>query len=183
MQGVLQDGTLAAIKVLSAESKQGVQEFLTEITTIADIEHENLVKLYGCCAEGNHRILVYGYLENNSISKTLLGRIIHSFAKPYNLVNHSIMFEHQAGIPVLFPGGENITIEFSWDTRRGICIGVAQGLAFLHEEIRPHIVHRDIKASNILLDSNLKPKISDFGLAKLFPCNMTHISTRVAGTV
>lgn len=78
MQGILRDGSLAAIKVLSAESKQGVREFLAEITTIADIEHENLVKLYGCCAEGNHRILVYGYLENNSISQTLLGRCIYS---------------------------------------------------------------------------------------------------------
>lgn len=54
---------------------------------------------------------------------------------------------------------------------------------FLHEEIQPHIVHRDIKASNILLDKDLNPKISDFGLAKLFPDNQTHISTRVAGTM
>ena len=67
--------------------------------------------------------------------------------------------------------------------RTSICIGVARGLAFLHEETKPHIVHRDIKASNILLDENLMPKISDFGLAKLFPPNLTHISTRVAGTM
>lgn len=64
-----------------------------------------------------------------------------------------------------------------------ICIGVANGLAYLHEEVRPPIVHRDIKASNILLDKDLSPKISDFGLAKLFLGNMTHISTRVAGTL
>jgi serine/threonine protein kinase len=61
-------------------------------------------------------------------------------------------------------------------------MGVAKGLAFLHEELEPHIVHRDIKASNILLDQNYNPKIGDFGLAKLFPDNITHISTRVAGT-
>lgn len=66
--------------------------------------------------------------------------------------------------------------------RRGICIGVAKGLAYLHEEVQPHIVHRDIKASNVLLDKYLRPQISDFGLAKLFPANMTHISTNVAGT-
>jgi serine/threonine protein kinase len=65
---------VAAIKVLSAESRQGLREFLTEIKVIADIEHNNLVKLYGYCADGNHRILVYGYLENNSLAQTLLGK-------------------------------------------------------------------------------------------------------------
>ncbi|KAF9666722.1 hypothetical protein SADUNF_Sadunf16G0258300 [Salix dunnii] len=60
-KGILKDGTEAAIKVLSAESRQGLREFLTEIKVIADIEHNNLVKLYGYCADGNHRILVYGY--------------------------------------------------------------------------------------------------------------------------
>lgn len=62
-------------------------------------------------------------------------------------------------------------------------MGTALGLAFLHEEAEPRIVHRDIKASNVLLDENFNPKISDFGLAKLFPDNVTHLSTRVAGTV
>lgn len=50
-----------------------MHEFLTEIQMISDIEHENLVKLHGCCVEGDHRILVYGYLENNSLAQTLLG--------------------------------------------------------------------------------------------------------------
>ncbi|XP_038686385.1 cold-responsive protein kinase 1-like isoform X2 [Tripterygium wilfordii] len=150
-KGRLRDGTMAAIKVLSAESNQGVREFLTEINLIAEIEHDNLVKLHGCCVEGHHRILVYGYLENNSLAQTLLG-------------------------------GSSSSIQFNWQMRTRICIGVAQGLAFLHEEVQPHIVHRDIKASNILLDRDLRPKISDFGLAKLFPSNQTHISTQVAGT-
>ena len=74
-------------------------------------------------------------------------------------------------------------IDFNWKTRRNICSGIAKGLAFLHEEVRPHIVHRDIKASNILLDRDFTAKISDFGLAKLIPANMTHVSTRVAGTL
>ncbi|KAM7503943.1 hypothetical protein LguiB_002847 [Lonicera macranthoides] len=151
-KGRLKDGTLGAIKVLSVESRQGLREFLTEITVISDIEHENLVKLYGCCVEGQHRILVYGYLENNSLAQTLLGK-----------------------------GFSNI--QFTWNVRTKICIGIARGLLFLHEEVEPHIVHRDIKASNILLDKELNPKISDFGLAKLFPSNVTHISTRVAGTL
>ena len=67
---------MAAIKVLSANSTQGVKEFLTEIEVISDIEHGNLVKLYGCCVERNQRILVYNYLENNSLAKTLLGNAL-----------------------------------------------------------------------------------------------------------
>ncbi|KAI3466351.1 hypothetical protein Pfo_023014 [Paulownia fortunei] len=151
-KGKLRNGQMAGIKVLSSESRQGVREFLTEIQVISDTKHENLVKLYGCCVEGNHRILVYNYLENNSLAETLIG------------VGHS-------------------SIHFSWQTRAKICIGVARGLAYLHEEVRPHIIHRDIKASNILLDEDLNPKISDFGLAKLMPPNITHVSTRVAGTI
>lgn len=150
-KGTLKDGTLVAIKVLSSESRQGVREFLNEIKVIADIEHDNLVKLYGCCMDGKQRILVYGYLENNSLAQTLLG-------------------------------GGHSSIQFNWHARREICVGIAKGLAYLHEEVQPHIVHRDIKASNVLLDRYLKPKISDFGLAKLFPPNLTHVSTRVAGT-
>ena len=69
-----------------------------------------------------------------------------------------------------------------WGKRSAICIGIARGLAFLHEELVPRIVHRDIKASNILLDKEFNPKIGDFGLAKLFPDDITHISTRIAGT-
>lgn len=64
-----------------------------------------------------------------------------------------------------------------------ICIGIARGLAFLHEESSLKIVHRDIKNSNVLLDKNLNAKISDFGLAKLIEDDKTHISTRIAGTM
>ena len=70
-----------------------------------------------------------------------------------------------------------------WAARAAICLGTANGISFLHEEAEPSIVHRDIKASNILLAANLQPKIGDFGLAKLFPDNVTHVSTRVAGTL
>uniref|UniRef100_A0A7N0ZWI5 Protein kinase domain-containing protein n=1 Tax=Kalanchoe fedtschenkoi TaxID=63787 RepID=A0A7N0ZWI5_KALFE len=151
-KGRLRDGKLAAIKVLAAESKQGVKEFLTEINVISDIKHDNLVTLYGCCVEGNHRILVYEYYDNNSLSQTLLG------------------------------GGYS-GILFNWQTRVNIAVGIARGLAYLHDEVKPYIIHRDIKASNIILDKDLKAVISDFGLAKLVPSDVTHVSTRVAGTM
>ncbi|XP_034697428.1 probable LRR receptor-like serine/threonine-protein kinase At1g56140 isoform X3 [Vitis riparia] len=70
-----------------------------------------------------------------------------------------------------------------WPTRFNICLATARALAYLHEESRPRIVHRDVKASNILLDECLCPKISDFGLAKLYDDKKTHISTRIAGTI
>lgn len=74
-------------------------------------------------------------------------------------------------------------LNLDWSTRFDICLGIARGLTYLHEESRVRIVHRDVKASNILLDTNLIPKISDFGLAKLFDDKKTHISTHVAGTM
>jgi serine/threonine protein kinase len=67
--------------------------------------------------------------------------------------------------------------------RQKICVGIARGMAFMHEESTLKIVHRDIKTTNVLLDRDLKPKISDFGLAKLDEEENTHISTQVAGTM
>lgn len=82
----------------------------------------------------------------------------------------------------IFTGSKSKFVALDWPKRAAICRGTASGLCFLHEEAQPNIVHRDIKASNILLDENFTPKIGDFGFAKLFPDNVTHVSTRVAGT-
>ena len=70
-----------------------------------------------------------------------------------------------------------------WLARQKICASIARSLALLHEESILKIVHRDIKSTNILLDGDLNPKISDFGLAKLYEEENTHISTRIAGTM
>jgi serine/threonine protein kinase len=83
----------------------------------------------------------------------------------------------------LFVGHENNQLNLDWPTRLKICIGIARGLAFLHEESKLKIAHRDIKATNVLLDGNLNPKISDFGLARLDEEEKSHISARVAGTM
>ncbi|XP_027934460.1 putative serine/threonine-protein kinase [Vigna unguiculata] len=153
-KGKLLDGSLVAVKVLSVEveSMRGEREFVAELATLANIKHQNLVSLKGCCVEGVHRYLVYDYMENNSLYKTFLG-------------------------------SEERRMRFTWETRREVSIGVARGLDFLHEELKPHIVHRDIKAKNILLDQNFTPKVSDFGLAKLLRDEASYISTRVAGTL
>ncbi|KAH9723425.1 putative leucine-rich repeat receptor-like serine/threonine-protein kinase [Citrus sinensis] len=148
-KGLLADGTAIAVKQLSSKSKQGNREFINEIGMISALQHPNLVKLYGCCIEGNQLLLIYEYLENNSLARAL--------------------FEHR--------------LKLDWPTRRRICLGIARGLAYLHGESRIKVVHRDIKATNVLLDKDLNSKISDFGLAKLDEEENTHISTRVAGTI
>ncbi|KAL4569451.1 hypothetical protein LXL04_025089 [Taraxacum kok-saghyz] len=72
--------------------------------------------------------------------------------------------------------------ELDWKRRYDIICGVARGLLYLHEDAHDCIIHRDIKASNILLDEKWVPKIADFGMAKLYPEDQTHVHTRVAGT-
>lgn len=153
-KGRLRDGSFVAVKVLSVElgSLRGEREFISEISALSDIKHENLVRLRGCCVNGDHRLLVYDYMENNSL--------IHCFL-----------------------GGEQSRMRFRWGQRKEIALGIARGLCYLHEELNPHIVHRDVKASNVLLDQNFVPKLSDFGLARLFRDNTSHISTGVAGTL
>ncbi|XP_058754560.1 probable leucine-rich repeat receptor-like serine/threonine-protein kinase At3g14840 isoform X2 [Vicia villosa] len=150
-KGCLSNGTLIAVKQLSSKSRQGNREFLNEIGMISALQHPYLVKLYGCCVEGDQLLLIYEYLENNSLARALFG-----------------------------PEEEQIKLD--WSIRQKICVGIARGLTYLHEESRLKVVHRDIKATNVLLDKDLDPKISDFGLAKLDEEDNTHISTRIAGT-
>ncbi|XP_026655880.2 probable LRR receptor-like serine/threonine-protein kinase At1g07650 isoform X2 [Phoenix dactylifera] len=152
-KGLLSDGTVIAVKQLSSRSRQGTREFVNEIGMISALQHPNLVKLYGCCTEGNQLLLIYEYMENNCLARALFSK------KP------------------------ECRLKLDWPTRHKICLGIARGLAYLHEESRLKIVHRDIKASNVLLDRDLNAKISDFGLAKLYEEENTHISTRVAGTI
>ncbi|KAL2476621.1 putative LRR receptor-like serine/threonine-protein kinase [Abeliophyllum distichum] len=152
-KGLLSDGTVIAVKQLSSKSKQGTREFVNEIGMISALQHPNLVKLHGCCVEGNHLMIIYEYMENNCLSRALFGK------------------------------DTTKRLKLDWPTRGKICLGIARGLAYLHEESRLRIVHRDIKTSNILLDKDLSAKISDFGLAKLNEDDNTHISTRIAGTI
>ncbi|PON58301.1 Phosphorylase kinase, gamma catalytic subunit [Trema orientale] len=167
-KGTLEDGRIIAVKQLSVTSHQGKSQFVAEIATISAVQHRNLVKLYGCCIEGDKRLLVYEYLENKSLDQALFEQTTKS---------------NEVNIAYGWHGSGPHSLKLNWTTRFDICMGIARGLAYLHEESRLRIVHRDVKASNILLDSNLIPKISDFGLAKLYDDKKTHISTRVAGTI
>ena len=74
MQGELSDGTIIAVKQLSSKSCQGNREFVNEIGMISGLNHPNLVKLYGCCVEKNQLMLVYEYMENNSLALALFGK-------------------------------------------------------------------------------------------------------------
>ncbi|THG05184.1 hypothetical protein TEA_008444 [Camellia sinensis var. sinensis] len=149
--GVLLNGTAIAVKQLSSKSRQGIREFVNEVGTISALQHPNLVKLLGCCAEDNQLLLVYEFMENNSLAHALFG-------------------------------SDEVRSRLNWPTRVQICLGIAKGLTFLHEESKLKIVHRDIKPTNILLDKDFNAKISDFGFAKLYEEEVTHVVTKIAGT-
>ncbi|CAN7133402.1 protein BRASSINOSTEROID INSENSITIVE 1 [Brassica rapa] len=152
-KAVLKDGTAVAIKKLIQISGQGDREFMAEMETIGKIKHRNLVPLLGYCKVGEERLLVYEFMKYGSLED-----VLHDPKK-------------KAGL------------KLNWFTRQKIAIGAARGLAFLHHNCIPHIIHRDMKSSNVLLDENLEARVSDFGMARLMSAMDTHLSvSTLAGT-
>lgn len=150
----LKDGTCVAIKKLIRLSCQGDREFMAEMETLGKIKHRNLVPLLGYCKVGEERLLVYEYMEYGSLEEMLHGRI--------KTRDRRIL---------------------TWEERKKIARGAAKGLCFLHHNCIPHIIHRDMKSSNVLLDNEMESRVSDFGMARLISALDTHLSvSTLAGT-
>jgi serine/threonine protein kinase len=158
--GTVYKGLLAnkevAVKRVSKDSRQGKQEFIAEVTTIGSLRHKNLVKLIGWCYEKRELLIVYEYMPHGSLDKFVFG-------------DDKLGSEEQP---------------LSWERRHTIIHGVAQALDYLHNGCEKRVLHRDIKASNIMLDSDFSARLGDFGLARTIQqSDVTHHSTKeIAGT-
>ncbi|CAI9096830.1 OLC1v1033056C1 [Oldenlandia corymbosa var. corymbosa] len=153
-KATLKDGSSVAIKKLIRLSCQGDREFMAEMETLGKIKHRNLVPLLGYCKIGEERLLVYEYMEYGSLEEMLHGR---SKTRDRRIL--------------------------TWEERKKIARGAAKGLCFLHHNCIPHIIHRDMKSSNVLLDHEMEARVSDFGMARLISALDTHLSvSTLAGT-
>ncbi|PHT61921.1 hypothetical protein T459_34234 [Capsicum annuum] len=121
-----------------SRTKEGMWEFAEKSRAIAGMKHSNIVTLIGCCVGNNQLLLIYEYIGTNTLEDALFG------------------------------SNDELRARLDWPTRYRICLGLAEGLAFLHEGSKQEIIHGDIKPANILLDDDLNPKIYDFGFARLY---------------
>ncbi|PKA46135.1 putative receptor-like protein kinase [Apostasia shenzhenica] len=148
------DRHTVAVKVLNLKGLQGYKEWVAEVHFLGVLEHPNLVKLIGYCSADGER----------GIQRLLVYEYMPNKSLEYHLF-------HKASSPL------------PWNLRLQIALGTAKGLAFLHEGLEVQVIYRDFKASNVLLDDDFQPRLSDFGLAREGPTgDRTHVSTAVVGT-
>lgn len=153
-RGTMPDGSKMAVKSIKNCTKEGDAEFCNEVEVINSVRHRNLAALRGCCVASNTSL---GHLR----------LLIYDYMPNGSLEDY------------LFGKGKPV---LQWADRERIALDTARGLAYLHIGVQPAIIHRDIKANNILLDEHLNAHVADFGLAKVTSEGMTHMTTRVAGT-
>ncbi|KAG1354342.1 Serine/threonine-protein kinase PCRK1 [Cocos nucifera] len=148
------DNIVVAVKKLNPNSLQGHKQWLAEVQFLGVVEHPNLVKLIGYCA-----------VDGERGAQRLL---VYEFVPNRSLEDH-LFNKAYPSLP--------------WNMRLQIALGAAEGLVYLHEGLEVQVIYRDFKASNVLLDEDFKPKLSDFGLAREGPTGAnTHVSTAVMGT-
>ena len=161
---------LVAVKRIADKSQEdNEREFLAEVSIISQIRHRNLVRLLGWCQEKGHLLLVYEYMPRGSLEKWLTrGAAARNNNNSNNSSNSS---------------NNNFTV-MAWNVRYNILSGVAAALSYLHEDWGQCILHRDVKPSNVLLDSDFNAHLGDFGLARLVEHDKgAQVTTCVAGTL
>ncbi|XP_026421760.1 receptor-like protein kinase 5 [Papaver somniferum] len=147
-----------AVKKISSKGKvdsKHATQFQAEVEILGNIKHNNIVKLMGYMSSKYTKLLVYEYMDNGSLDQWLHQRNIGNLKQRRTL---------------------------DWQKRFNIAVGVAQGLSYIHHNCSPPIIHRDVKSSNILLDSEFKAKVADFGLAKIVQAGEPFSASIVAGT-
>ncbi|XP_038884715.1 putative serine/threonine-protein kinase [Benincasa hispida] len=160
----LSSGATVAIKKLNPDAFQGFREFRAEMETLGKLRHRNIVKILGYCVSGSDRLLIYEFIERGSLDNCLYETSTSAEADQ----------DSDGYLPSRLP--------LPWETRLKIMRGVANGLSYLHGLPQP-IIHRDIKAGNVLLDSEFEAHIADFGLARMIETSNSHVSTQFAGTM
>ncbi|XP_047308966.1 probable LRR receptor-like serine/threonine-protein kinase At2g24230 [Impatiens glandulifera] len=164
-RGFLPGGIHVAVKVLVHGSTMTDQEAARELEYLGRIKHPNLVPLTGYCLAGDQRIAIYDYMENGNLQN-----LLHDLPLGVQMNgdwSRDIWDEDDNddnGIQNV--GSEGLLT--TWRFRHKVALGTARALAFLHHGCSPPIIHRDVKASSVYLDSNLEPRLSDFGLSKIF---------------